>query len=158
MPDSRAVNQDEKNLVFSGTSISAGKAKDVVISTGSATTIGKLNEAIAQTEKINNFVRLIKVITLIRITAWAVNINFNDPAHSGSWLKSAVYYIKIAVALAVAAIHEDLSTIITAFLVSLQRGADQGPSGTVRTPASSLAATPSSTALASMPPASTPSC
>ena len=52
VPDPRAVNQDKKNIVFSGTNVSAGKARGVVIGTGTATAIGKINEAMVQTEEI----------------------------------------------------------------------------------------------------------
>merc|ERR1712165_492838 len=126
VPDPRAVNQDKKNIVFSGTNVSSGKARGVVIGTGASTAIGKINEAMVATEEIKTPLQqkldefgeqLSKVITLICIAVWAINIvHFNDPAHGGSWVKGAVYYFKIAVALAVAAIPEGLPAVITTCL------------------------------------------
>ncbi len=52
-------------------------------------------------EKYGDFVFLFsKVITVICVAVWAINIgHFNDPIHGGSWLRGAIYYFKIAVAL-----------------------------------------------------------
>jgi len=126
IPDPRAVNQDKKNILFSGTNIAAGKCRGMVIGTGLSTEIGKIRNEMMDTEtektplqqKLDEFSQqLSKVITIICIAVWAINIgHFNDPAHGGSWIKGAIYYFKIAVALAVAAIPEGLPAVITTCL------------------------------------------
>uniref|UniRef100_A0A2K5KSM2 Calcium-transporting ATPase n=1 Tax=Cercocebus atys TaxID=9531 RepID=A0A2K5KSM2_CERAT len=120
VPDPRAVNQDKKNMLFSGTNIAAGKALGIVATTGVGTEIGKIRDQMAATEqdktplqqKLDEFgEQLSKVISLICVAVWLINIgHFNDPVHGGSWIRGAIYYFKIAVALAVAAIPEGTKT------------------------------------------------
>jgi P-type Ca2+ transporter type 2A len=44
VPDPRAVNQDKKNIIFSGTNVAAGKARGVVMGTGLNTAIGRFKK------------------------------------------------------------------------------------------------------------------
>jgi len=119
-----AVIQDKHNMIFSGTYVFSGSAIGIVVATGMTTEMGKIQAGVTEAakeqeatplqQKLEEFGNdLAKMIFVICILVWAVNYkHFNDPVHGGM-LKGCIYYFKIAVALAVAAIPEGLPTVIT---------------------------------------------
>ena len=125
LDDAQAVKQDQTNMLFSGTTVVTGHATALVVLTGASTAIGDIQESITSQisqptplkEKLNDFGDMLaKVITVICLLVWLINIqHFNDPSH-GSWAKGAIYYLKIAVSLGVAAIPEGLAVVITTCL------------------------------------------
>ncbi|EAR82769.2 sarco/endoplasmic reticulum calcium-translocating P-type ATPase (macronuclear) [Tetrahymena thermophila SB210] len=120
---------DKINYLFSGTLINNGTAIAVVVQTGMNTEIGKIQKEVQDADKetkdddsplkkkINEFGdQLAKYISYICVICWAMNIpNFGDEVF-GHWIKGAMYYFKVAVALAVAAIPEGLPAVITTCL------------------------------------------
>ena len=131
--------QDKRNMMFAGTTVSNGRALAIVCSTAMSTEVGIIQASITKAagdeektplgQKIDAFGdMLMKVISLICALVWVMNYkNFSDKHFGLSvaagdltddsdrvvWIKGCVYYLKIAVALGVAAIPEGLPAVIT---------------------------------------------
>eukprot|EP00434_Breviolum_minutum_P005533 symbB.v1.2.004879.t2/scaffold264.1/size247971/20 len=125
--EEQSVIQAKVNMLFASTTISNGSCVAVVTSTGMATEIGAIQDAVQSAaddeeqtplqQKLDDFGNLLaKVIFAICALVWAINYkHFFDPIH-GSVIRGCIYYFKIAVALAVAAIPEGLPAVITTCL------------------------------------------
>src|SRR6266404_4156739 len=93
-----------------GTTVVNGSARAIVVLTGQNTAIGDIHKSISSQisektplkRKLDDFGDMLaKVISVICILVWIINVrHFWDPVHHGAF-KGAVYYFKIAVALAV---------------------------------------------------------
>ena len=114
-------------MIFSSTIVSYGSATGVVVFTGMKTAIGRVQKEVSEAaeeeedsplkQKIDDFgEKLSYLISAICLLVWIMNYSkFYDPVH-GSVLKGCIYYFKIAIALAVAAIPEGLPAVITTCL------------------------------------------
>mmetsp|Transcript_9814 Transcript_9814/g.26681 ORF Transcript_9814/g.26681 Transcript_9814/m.26681 type:complete len:1042 (-) Transcript_9814:320-3445(-) len=116
--------QGKVNMLFSSTTVSNGTCVALVVATGMRTEIGKIQSDVQTAaedeektplgQKLDDFGEMLtKVITVICLLVWVMNFRqFFDPVHGG-FVKGCIYYMKIAVALGVAAIPEGLPAVIT---------------------------------------------
>lgn len=118
--------QDQSAMLFSGSLITRGSGCALVVRTGTATQIGKIQSTLfkAQSEteerktplgqQLDQFgTALSYIIGLICVVVWVTSVpRFSDSAFN-SWLEGAIYYAKVSVALGVAAIPEGLPAVIT---------------------------------------------
>jgi len=116
--------QDKSNLLFSGTVITNGRGTAIVTATASATEMGKIQQGVQAAkgdeertplaQKLDAFgEKLTLAIGAICVAVWVINVrNFWQPAFGAPW-RGALYYMKVAVALGVAAIPEGLPAVIT---------------------------------------------
>jgi len=121
------VIQSKVNMLFSSTTVSNGSCMGIVTNTGMSAEIGVIQSAVKDAaedeeqtplqQKLEQFGEMLaKVIFLICAIVWIINYkHFFDPVH-GTFLRGCIYYFKIAVALAVAAIPEGLPAVITTCL------------------------------------------
>lgn len=122
-----AVFQDMRNILFSSTTVNYGSAVGIVVKTGMGTAIGRVQKEVAEAaeeeedtplkKKLDDFgEKLSYLIGIVCLLVWIMNYkNMFDEIHGG-FVKGCIYYFKIAIALAVAAIPEGLPAVITTCL------------------------------------------
>lgn len=119
-----AGTSDMINMIFSGTMVTNGYALCCVVRTGMSTEIGKIQQAVMDAkedeektplnQKIDEFGELLgKVIMGICVVVWVMNYKHFTDEEFGGFFKGCIYYLKVAVALGVAAIPEGLPAVIT---------------------------------------------
>jgi len=129
--------QDKSCMLFSGTVVANGRGLAVVTATGSATQIGLIQRGVQQAKqderrtplamKLDSFSeKLTLAIGGICVAVWLINLpKIYSPVFAAPW-RGALYYLKVAVALGVAAIPEGLPAVITLCLsLGTRRMADR---------------------------------
>ena len=118
--------QNQSGMLFSGSLVTRGKGKALVVRTGTNTQIGKIQSTLFEAqdeteerktplgEQLDRFgLKLSYIIGFICLVVWVTSIPRFSGGAFDTWLEGAVYYAKVSVALGVAAIPEGLPAVIT---------------------------------------------
>ena len=123
--DLDAELQAQRCILFAGTTVAYGSALALVVATGERTQMGRIGAQVAGTraapsplkQRLDELGALLsRLIGAVCVGVWLLNVrHFGEPAFGGV-VRGAVYYFKVAVALAVAAIPEGLPAVVTTCL------------------------------------------
>ena len=104
---------EQKNMIFSGTSVATGKGKAIVVDTGENTEIGKIATLIQETKK--DITPLQKQLEKLSKNLGIITIAICTIAFLAIWIKGGSVFesLILGIALAVAAIPEGLPAIVT---------------------------------------------
>ncbi|KAL0220530.1 hypothetical protein RCL1_000384 [Eukaryota sp. TZLM3-RCL] len=122
IPDVNVDTHDLVSMLFAGSTVVSGSALVLITSTGQNTRLGATSSALAEEapespiqKKLDDFgILLGKIILVICVLVWVLNIP--QFSRSGSILRGAIQYFKIAVALGCAAIPEGLPAVVSTCL------------------------------------------
>lgn len=116
---------DRKNMLYMGSSVTYGRGKAVICHTGMDTEIGKIATALTEAKKeetplqlkLNQLSKILTVIVLI-VCVIVFTVNIGRTYFVSGELSSAIFIntAMIAISLAVAAIPEGLSSVVTILL------------------------------------------
>ena len=116
---------DRKNMVYVGSVIVYGRGKAIVSGTGMDTEMGKIADALAMAEegktplqtKLSHLSKILTVIVIIiSILVFGINIAREIIINGSFTLDKIMDFFMVAISLAVAAIPEGLSTVVTIVL------------------------------------------
>ena len=119
-----ALVGDRKNMVFTGTTVTYGRGKAVVCSTGMRSEFGKIAQEVAAVEpektplerRTDEIGKWLGVITLF-ICVLVIGVSIGREVWDGTFtMKSTLPILLFAIALAVAAVPEALAAIVTGAL------------------------------------------
>lgn len=116
---------DRKNMVYLGSAIVYGRGKAIVSKTGMETEMGKIANALAMSKegktplqiKLSHLSKILTVIVIIiSILVFGINIAREIIVNGSFTLNKIMDFFMVAISLAVAAIPEGLSTVVTIVL------------------------------------------